>query len=279
MSDTINDSQRVSWDPKNIFMGTAWFYARYRPDYPDKVFRLLRDKFRLNTKSRVLDLGCGTGQIALSLAPYVTEVIALDPQEDMLQEGKALAAAGKINNITWLPGESGNLGSLASQIGEINVTCMGRAFHWMDRTKTLQDLYKITKPGGGIALIGDTAPRFRPEIPWIKVIDDTVRYWLGDERKAGTNGTFSVVPKRHEDFVRESEFTGLEVVDIHQTRQWTIDQIIGYQYSTSHTSLPVLGDKKEFFESDLRKRLRKLEPTGLFNEPAVIDVLMAWKIS
>jgi ubiquinone/menaquinone biosynthesis C-methylase UbiE len=276
MSKNTNKTQ-ITRDYSNIFAGTAWYYARYRPDYPEKVFQLLIDRFELNKKSRVLDLGCGTGQIALKLAHYVAEVIALDPQEDMLQEGRALASAGKINNITWLAGESGNLESLESQIGKIDITCMGRSFHWMDRTKTLHDLYKITKPGGGIALMGDTAPRFRPDVPWIKIIDDTARDWLGEERKAGTAGTFSVIPKRHEDFIRESEFTDFEVTDIHQTRQWTIDQIIGYQYSTSHTSLPVLGDKKELFEADLRKRLRELEPTGLFEEPAAVNLLTARK--
>jgi ubiquinone/menaquinone biosynthesis C-methylase UbiE len=71
MPDSENDNISITWDPKNVFTGTAWFYARYRPDYPDEVIDLLRERFRLSETSRVLDLGCGTGQIALKVAPYV----------------------------------------------------------------------------------------------------------------------------------------------------------------------------------------------------------------
>jgi ubiquinone/menaquinone biosynthesis C-methylase UbiE len=277
MTSENTEKSRISWDPKNIFAGTAWYYARYRPDYPEQVFRLLVDKFRLSRNSRVLDLGCGTGQIALKLAPYVAKVVALDPQEDMLKEGKTLASARNISNITWLAGESGNLSSLTPLIGEVDITCMGRAFHWMDRVKTLQDLYQITKPGGGIAVIADTQPRFKPDVPWISVIDESVKHWLGNERKAGTTGTFTPFPKRHEEIIKESDFINLESIDIQQTRQWTIDQIIGYLYSASPTSLPVLGDKKERFEADLRKKLGEMKPSGWFEEEAVISIQTAMK--
>jgi hypothetical protein len=53
--------------------------------------------------------------------------------------------------------------------------------------------------------------------------------------------------------------------------------MIGYLYSTSSTSIPVLGDKKELFEADLRRRLLSLDPGGLFNEEVTTQVLMVWK--
>jgi ubiquinone/menaquinone biosynthesis C-methylase UbiE len=272
-----SDKAHITWDSKNVFAGTAWFYARYRPDYPAKVFQLLREKFHLNKQSRVLDLGCGTGQIALKLAPYVAEVIAIDPLEEMLKEGKELATASQLRNINWLIGESTYLKNMASMIGEIDITVIGTAFHWMDRTQTLNDLYRLTKAGGGVCIVGGSAPRFKPDVLWIKAIDDTVEHWLGKERKAGTSGTFAPLPKRHEEKIAESEFQGLEIVDIPVTRKWTIDQIIGYLYSASPTSLPVLGEKKEPFEADLRKKLAELEPTGRFVEKNSIDIMMAWK--
>jgi ubiquinone/menaquinone biosynthesis C-methylase UbiE len=277
MSNEESDRARISWNPKNVFTGTAWFYARYRPDYPEKVIQLLRKVFGLGKKSRVLDLGCGTGQIALKLAPYVSRVIALDPQEDMLKEGKELASIRKTDNITWLLGEAENIERLASKIGALDITVIARAFHWMDRPKTLRDLYRITKPGGGIAIIGDTGPIYQPQIPWIKIIDETVRHWLGEERKAGTEGTFSRLPKRHEEIIKESEFQNFKSYDVRLTRKWTVEQITGYLYSASLTSLPVLGKKKELFEADLRKRLTEFEPTGQFKEPANINILIARK--
>jgi ubiquinone/menaquinone biosynthesis C-methylase UbiE len=165
-----------TWESDNIFSGTAWFYARYRPDYPEQLISLLIEKFGLCKKSRVLDLGCGTGQISLRISPFVFEVIAIDPQDEMLKEGKSLAQKRKIENIKWLKGESGELTELALNVGEVDLTTIGRAFHWMDREQTLRDLYPITKNCGGLAIVGDNGPR--DEIagnPWKTIIAETVR--------------------------------------------------------------------------------------------------------
>jgi len=279
MPDSENDSIRITWDPKNVFSGTAWFYARYRPDYPFKVIKLLRGKFGLSKNSRVLDLGCGTGQIALNITPYVSEVIAVDPQDDMLKEGRDLAGTKKVTNIRWVLGDSGDLSSMSAQIGNIDLTIIARAFHWMDREQVLKDLYRITKADGGVAIIQDSGPRDGPSLPWKEIIDQTVRHWLGEERKAGTDDTYSHPTKRHETILQESKFQDFEFMEFHVERSWSIDQIVGYIYSASSSSLPVLGDRKEPFEADLRKRLKELDPTGQFTEQAKINVLMGWKRS
>jgi ubiquinone/menaquinone biosynthesis C-methylase UbiE len=266
-----------SWNPDNIFTGTAWYYARFRPTYPDEVIHLLVERFKLDQKSRILDLGCGTGQVALKLAPYVAEVVAIDPQEEMLKEGKTTAGSRGISNITWLKGNSGGLPDMAGQIGMVNLTVIARAFHWMNREQTLHDLFKITVPGGGVAVISDSGPYDRTLIPWKETIQQTVKTWLGEERKAGTEGTFSHPKRRFETYLKESEFRNYEEATCPAERNWTLDEIIGYMYSTSLASPPVLGNKKDAFEADLRERLLKIETTGRFKESVEIVINMVWK--
>jgi len=267
-----------NWETDNIFAGTAWYYARYRPDYPEQVIRLLVDKFSLNKKSRVLDLGCGPGKIALRIASFIYEVIALDPLDEMLQEGKHLAATNNISNIRWLKGESGKLSSMACEIGELDLAVIATAFHWMDQEQTLHDLYPMVKSSGGLALIATDSPKTDfPDTPWKILINDTVKSWLGEIRKAGTRGTYNGPKKRFAAALADSEFHGLETVSFKEDRTWTIDTLIGYLYSTSSTSIPVLGDKKERFEKDLRQRLAACEPAGLFKEEAITEVMMVWK--
>jgi ubiquinone/menaquinone biosynthesis C-methylase UbiE len=266
-----------SWNPDNIFTGTAWYYARFRPTYPDEVIHLLVERFKLGQKSRILDLGCGTGQVALKLAPYVAEVVAVDPQEEMLEEGKTEAGSRGISNITWLKGESGSLPGIAVQIGKIDLTVIARAFHWMNREQTLTDLFKMTKSGGGVAVISDSGPMDGAMIPWKEIIRQTVRKWLGEERKAGTDGTFSHPKKRFEVYLKESEFRNYEEETCPVERNWTLDEIIGYMYSTSFASPSVLGDKKDAFEVDLREQLQKIKPAGRFKGPVEIVVNMVWK--
>ena len=267
-----------TWESDNLFAGVAWYYSRYRQDYPEQLFNLLTNKYSLSKKSRVLDLGCGTGQIALRIAPGVAAVIAIDPQDEMLQEGKSLAAQRKITDIKWLRGESANITAMSSKIGKIDLTAIGRAFHWMDREQTLRDLYTLTKSGGGVVIIGDNGPRDGPPgNPWKVVIAETVRNFLGDSRKAGTKGTYTHPEKRFETTLKESPFHHFESTKIMTTRIWTVDRIIGYLYSTSSTSIPVLGDKKELFEADLRRRLLSLDQSGQFKEEVNTQVLMVWK--
>ncbi len=268
-----------TWDSENAFQGTARYYARFRPGYPDEVTNLLVKKFALTKASRVLDLGCGTGQMALKLAPYVSEVIAIDPQEEMLREGKSAAAPRGIANITWIKGGSNRLLQMAGKIGKIHLTVIARAFHWMDREQTLADLLKIILPGGGVAVIDDSGTYDGETLPWKEVIRETAKKWLGPERKAGTKGTFTPPKRRFEEYLKESEFSHFESASFQVDRNWSLDEIIGYVYSTSHSSIPVLGDKKEPFEAELRKRLKEIQPTGRFHEPVAINVMMVWKSS
>lgn len=267
-----------SWEPENLFSDTAWYYARYRPQYPEQVIELLVRKYSLCDKSRVLDLGCGTGHVALRLAPYVSEVIAVDPLMEMMSEGKSLTSQKGITNIKWLEGISDNIVSLASEIGEIDLTVLAQAFHWMDQEKVLIDLYPMTKIGGGLAVISIDVPKTDfPDTTWKEVISETVRYWLGDVRKAGTKGTYTHPEKRFETVLSESRFHNLESFEIKTRRTWTVDQLVGFLYSTSSTSIPVLGDRKDGFEADLRRQLAALEPSGLFKEEAGTQVIMVWK--
>jgi hypothetical protein len=127
----------------------------------------------------------------------------------------------------------------------------------ISREQILKDLYKIiTKSDGGVAIIIDSGPRDGLTLPWKEIIDQTVRRWLGEERKAGTKGTYSHPTKRFETILQESEFRDLEFADFKLERSWSIDQIIGYLYSTSSSSLPVLGRQGRTVQSRYKSKVR-----------------------
>src|SRR5882762_6857162 len=102
----------MSYDPQGLFAGAAPYYARFRPGYPTAMFTTLRERFGLDGTQQVLDLGCGTGQIALPLAPLVARVFTVDPDPHMLDEGTELATAAATYNISWCEGDSYRLDDL-----------------------------------------------------------------------------------------------------------------------------------------------------------------------
>ena len=63
----------------DLFRGAAQYYERYRVPYPQEVFDWIINEYRLDGRGRLLDGGCGTGQVALPLSRWFGEVVAIDP--------------------------------------------------------------------------------------------------------------------------------------------------------------------------------------------------------
>jgi ubiquinone/menaquinone biosynthesis C-methylase UbiE len=261
---------------KDTFKGTAWYYARFREGYPDEFFELLRNKFGLSENDRVLDLGCGTGQIAIPLARSVKEVVAMDPEPEMLAEGKEQAVSSGVNNINWIEGGSDDLPVLREKLGEFKLVTIGTAFHWMDRKKTLEELYEIISDNGGIAIASNTGIWTYEPYEWLTTVREVIRKYLGEERRAGS-GTYNVAPIKHELFVAESSFTNVETWKHHCVRSVTLDELIGNLYSTSMANPSVLGDKKEAFESELRQAMAQLDTPDGFRSEGDMEAILAWK--
>ncbi len=76
-------------------------------------------------------------------------------------------------------------------------------------------------------------------------------------------------------FVRSS-FRIDDPLVVRYERTWTIDQIVGC-YSTSYCSLAVLGEKKEAFETDLRRSLQALNPARIFHEVVELTAFVLCK--
>jgi ubiquinone/menaquinone biosynthesis C-methylase UbiE len=264
------------WDKDDVFSNTAWFYARFRPGYPQEVFEVLRRSFGLSKNHRVLDLGCGTGQIALGISYLVNEVFAVDPQDDMLAKGRALARMKGIGNIRWLKGDSTTVARFSEDFGSFDLATIARAFHWMKRKQVLDNLHKVIRQGGGVAVIGDS-PLGKSKPLWWEVVDSVVKKWLGEERKAGTKGKYKHPTMRHEVVLQESSFRDFSQKNIYCERYWSIDDIIGYLYSTSYCSLRLIGDRRESFEKDLRECLLHRKPDGVFQEDVTVEIMMVFR--
>lgn len=264
---------------KHLFKSTAWYYSQFRPGYPEPFLKKIADKFPTGPKSRLLDLGCGTGQITIPLAKHFEKVIGLDPEPQMLTEAKKLATNKGIENISWIRGDSNDLNRLSDRLDLFNLITIGRAFHWMDREKVLKDLFLMTVNRGGIAIIGDGSLWTKAN-QWQVLIKHIVQQYLGDERRAG-NSTFTIATDQstatHESVIKKSAFQNLQSIHYRYEFKWDIPHIIGYLYSTSFCSPHLIGNKKEQFEADLSKSLLEYNPKGAYVEEIELYALLAWK--
>src|SRR3954469_13864315 len=63
---------------RDTFDEAPELYDRVRPGYPEAVFEDLTTLARLRPGSRVLEVGCGTGQAAVPLATRCFDVAAIE---------------------------------------------------------------------------------------------------------------------------------------------------------------------------------------------------------
>src|ERR1700748_503399 len=114
------------------FAGTAPYYVDFRAPYTQAAIDFIIERYSLNNGVRALDLGCGPGTITIPLSYTVGEVVAVDPDADMIAEGQRLAAARGRRNIQWLLSRAEGI---LLGAGPFRVTTIGQAFHWMDRAE------------------------------------------------------------------------------------------------------------------------------------------------
>ncbi|MET0703843.1 MAG: class I SAM-dependent methyltransferase [Mycobacterium sp.] len=258
-----------------LFGGTGWYYARYRPGYPQAFIDDIARHFHLDGTGRLLDLGCGTGQLTLPLAPYVAVAVGMDPEPEMLAEAAGQAQAMGITNVTWARGSSSDL---SSTLGQFRVVTMGRSFHWMDREQVLASLDQLIDDGGGIVLANDSC-LVRPITGWQRSIEELQHRFLPSDftfpEPLASRMSAAAEPLSHEEVLARSPFPQVQRRVYESTRRWTVEQIVGYLYSTSVPLRRLLGDRRGAFEAALTDALLAIEPAGRFDEPVTLEVLMA----
>lgn len=256
---------------RDLFEGTAEHYQRYRVPYPREALDWIVYEFRLDGRGRLLDGGCGTGQVALPLARWFDEVIAIDPDQDMLRVAERTAREEGVGNIRFLNTKAEDV---PGTIAPLRLATFGASFHWTDRVAVANRLYDMIEPGGGLVALSP-ASFWNGREAWHQVVIDTIRHWLGAERRAGS-GTFKPSPL-HQQSLAQTRFTDITSVDIQKPHIWTADSIVGYLSSTSFASRAVLGKSWPAFETDLRARLGRLSSEDWFAEEIEVSIVSARK--
>lgn len=241
-------------DDGSEFESTETYYARYRPDYGEDVVGYLRDRYDLDGDARVLDLGCGTGQLAVPLAAHAGTVIGMDPNETMLVHARERAARAGVENVRWVHGADADLADadLAEDLEPLRLTTIGRAFHRMDQSRTLDRLYDLTEPGGGVALVNDAEWFTRGTMAWQDAVYDLTSDYLDDLPERTGPVTYD---DPWDETVAAHGFEDVETRTFTGEREWTADGVVGYVFSLSYCSPKAFGEREDAFEVDLRALL------------------------
>ena len=128
---------------RQVFGMAAAVYAAARPDYPDRVYDILRDRCQLGPGSRVLEIGAGSGQATKRLIEAGAHVVALEPSE-------ALAAQLKMAQGLEVVVSTFEDAKLAPS--SFDLVTAATSFHWLDPEQELPKIATILRPAGWLAL-------------------------------------------------------------------------------------------------------------------------------
>src|SRR4051812_27072135 len=107
----------------------------------------------------VADLGCGTGAIAQSLAPFVERVIAVDESSAMLA-----AARKRLHGIDNVDIRNGRLESLPLDDAEVDVALLFLVLHYAaEPARVIAEAVRVLKPGARL-LVLDMMPHDRQDL-------------------------------------------------------------------------------------------------------------------
>ncbi len=269
----------MRYDP-TIYSGSAAYYARGRPPYSRDLVKTLAAAVPLDGRGRLLDVGTGPGILAITLAPLVESVVAIDPDSDMLAEGRRLAAAAGADNIEWLLSRAEEIEGVP---GTFRLATFGQSFHWTERERVAERVYDMLEPRGAIALIshavdGRPVPEGpgEPPIPH-SAVREIIEGFLGPGRRAG-QGLAMRPAGRYEDSLSRTRFGAPQRLyapgraDIVQD----IDGVIANYLSTSYCAPHLFGERFAEFVSALRDDLKAHTSSGLFWDwPGDTEILIA----
>lgn len=179
--------------PARSFGSVADSYDRGRPTYPAAAAAWLTGE----TPATVLELGAGTGQLTTRLVELGHDVLATDPDEQMLarlaarlpQVRTSVAAAEKLP----VPDRS------------VDVVVCAQAFDHVDHERALPEIARVLRPGGRLALVWNQTDL---GIPWARRLTRL----LGDQPPRDDLAA-PVVVSPHFGFVEDATFKHWQRLD------------------------------------------------------------------
>ncbi|MHB8263492.1 MAG: class I SAM-dependent methyltransferase [Acidimicrobiales bacterium] len=140
--------QRKAWSRR----AASWDHGAL-PGLKDVVDRVI-ELAAPSAHDVVVDLGCGTGALALPIAEKAAKVVAVDLSDEMLAELARKAKSAKLDNIIV---RAGAIENFQADPASVDIVVTNYALHHLrdpDKVLAVKRAYGWIKPGGRI-VIGD----------------------------------------------------------------------------------------------------------------------------
>ncbi len=227
------------------FGRTSGDYARHRHGFPARLFDALEELGLLAGAPRALDLGCGTGALALELAARGAETTALDPAPELLEELRIAAAARGLTVTT----HEATAEATGLPAGRFDLVTAGQCWHWFDPVRACAELHRLLAAQGRVLLASyDWLPL---EGSLVEATERLIEAHNPAWHMGGQDGT-------HPEWERDLDAGGFEVLRVHYERcdaMYTPAAWRGRIRASAGIAASLSATEVEAFDRELAQRL------------------------
>jgi SAM-dependent methyltransferase len=251
-------SDEASFAP-DLFRGTAGYYDEFRLLYPPTMLDDLTCRTAPSGRGRLLDLACGTGQLAFALRGSFAESWAVDQEPDMIEvvaakalvvgaaAGGAAAGAGRVRAVV------ASAEGLDAPAGHFELIVIGNAFHRLRRDAVARLAYRWLAPGGFLALCWSSGPQAGSR-DWQLAFSGVLRRWqaaLDAGDRVPANWALARAERPDADVLSGAGFEPAGRFEFLVEHRWTLPELAGFARSLSVLPAAALANQGSAFDAEL----------------------------
>lgn len=194
---------------KDLFSNQASHYVKFRPLYPEALYEYIYR--HVDCFDHAWDCGTGNGQVAKILATQFKEVYASDISANQI------ALADPCDNIVYRV-EAGE--ECSATPNSFDLITVAQAIHWFDFEKFYEQVRRVLKPGGILAVWAYENVRINEDLDLgIQFLYKEVLgpYW--DPERAYIEDQLRSIP---------FPYPKIPAPVFNMGAQWTYEQLLGY---------------------------------------------------
>jgi ubiquinone/menaquinone biosynthesis C-methylase UbiE len=210
------------------FSGRVQAYLTYRPRFPREIVPFLREHDALPIGAVVADIGAGTGMLAEVFLEARHRVIAVEPNVEMLEACRALAARHAALEVVEGAAELTTLPDAS-----VDLITVGRAMHWFDWPRAHREFTRILRPAGWV--LNASNGHSDKGAPVSNLLSEILRKYRTDSAEADTTRNFE---ERLQGFLDTSSW---HRAMLHHSMTVDFAALLGYAESLS--AIPRPGER------------------------------------
>ncbi len=138
-------------------------YEQGRPGYPADLVEKLLGVLEVGERSRLLDVGAGSGKLTRQVVGRVAWLGAVEPVSEMREELR--------RRVPEAMPMAGVAEALPVAAAAIDAVLCAQTFHWLDGERALVECARVLRPGGGLGLIWNTKDT---SVGWVAEVEALV---------------------------------------------------------------------------------------------------------